>query len=118
MGDGDGPDDGQPQAGASVVAGPAGIRPPETLERVRQESGREAGAVVADLDAKVGAVGAGGEHDHRAARGEPQRVVQQVVDRLPDTVAVDIGQHPVLCVDVAGDPGRGQPGAGGPGAAR
>ena len=59
----------------------------EALERVRQEAGREAGAVVADLDAEVRAVRAGGEHDDRAARGEPQRVVQEVVDHLPDPVA-------------------------------
>ena len=93
MGGGDGLNDGQTQAGASVVTGPAGIRPPEALERVRQETGREARAVVADLDTEIAAIRGGGEHDRRAAWREPQRVVQEVIDRLPDPVAVDSGQH-------------------------
>ena len=88
---GDGLDDGEPQAGASVVTGAAGIRAPEALECVRQESWREAGTIIADLDVKVRAAGPGGQHDDRAARGEPHRVIQQVVDGLADPVRVDAG---------------------------
>ena len=100
----------------SVTAGSPGIRAAETLECERQEAGGEPGPVVADLDVEVAALRPGGEHHDRTAGGEPQRVVDEVVDRLPYPVRVQVGVRPGLGVDAAGNAGFGQAGSGEPGA--
>jgi hypothetical protein len=99
-------DDGEAEAGPAVVPAPAAVRPAEPLEGVRQERVREAGPVVADLDAQVGAVFPGRDHDDRPGGREASRVREQVVDGLADAVGVHV--NPDLCrdVDAAGDSGR------------
>ena len=108
----DGADDRQPQSGATVAAGAPGVRPREALEGMRQELRGEAGASVADLDEQAGAIHPGREHDWRPGRGEPQRVVDQVVNGLADAVRVDLGDEPGGRVDLAAahrPPGRARP---------
>jgi hypothetical protein len=105
-------DDGQPEAGPAVVAGAPGVRAPESLERVRQEGIREAGAVVTDLDAHVGAIFPGREDDGRPGGREAHRVGEEVVDGLADPVGVEASPGSGGDVDLAGDVGRGQAGPG------
>ena len=107
----DGLDDGEPQPCASVAAGRTG--PPEALERVRQESGRETRPVVAYLDVDIGAADPGREHDDRSSGREAQRVTHQVADRLADPVRVDAGAQVRRDIDVSAQAGLGQPGLGG-----
>ena len=76
---GDGADDCQSQAGASVVAGAPGVWACEALEGVWQELCREAGTGVGDFDRQIGAGGPGGDHDRRSWWREPQGVVDQVI---------------------------------------
>ena len=75
-------------------------------------------ALVADLDVQVGPGARAASTMTDAAGREPQRVADQVVDRLADPVRVDAGVRPGADLDPAGDPGRGQPGTGQLGAAR
>jgi len=78
----DGAHDGQAQAGPAVAPGAPGIRAGEPLEGGWQELGGETGTVVADLDDQVGAGCPGRDQDGSSGRGEAQRVVDQVIDRL------------------------------------
>jgi hypothetical protein len=85
---GDGVHDREPEA--RPASAPAPIRPREALERVTEELGRKAGALVRDVEL---------DHPVRLQRRQPhvtlavpERIVDQVAERLlePDAVALDL----------------------------
>ena len=80
----------RPRPALLVVPAPAAVWSAEPLEGVRKERVREAGTVVADLDAQVGALFPGRDHDDRPGRREASRVREQVVDGLADAVGVHV----------------------------
>ena len=86
MSAGDGVDDREPEAGAA--GRPRRVGPAEALEGVREEVGREAGALVADAERDRVAVARGLEPDGAAAVRE--RVVDEAAERLLEPVAIAV----------------------------
>ncbi len=71
-----------------------GVGLAETLEHVGDEVGTDAGAVVADRDRHLFVAPADLDRDQAVARGELDRVRQQVAQHLHQAVMVDRGLHP------------------------
>lgn len=110
MAAGDRLDDGQPEAGAAVLAAAGGVGAGKPLEGMGQELGRKAGPGVADGQGDLAVAPFRLDPDGAARWGDPQGVVEQVVGRLANPVGVDRGLE--LGVDV-----QLQPDAGGGGVA-
>ncbi len=99
-------DDGQAEAGPAIGASPAAVRPPEPLESVRQVVGREAGPGVGHRDRQSGPVAAAEISIGLPGRREPQRVVDEVVDGLPDPAGIDQRDQSGRHADQAADARR------------
>src|SRR5919197_2849858 len=81
------------QAEPCAAAGAPRLRAAEALERVRDELGRNAGAVVEDVELGLSVVGADDEVDRAAAVAE--RVLDEVRERLLDSRNVDVQREAV-----------------------
>jgi signal transduction histidine kinase len=100
----DGLDDGQPEPGAGIPI-PPGAGTAEALEGGGQVLGREAGAGVGNFDGDTGSSRLGTDLDLSAIGGEPERVVDEVVDSAPDLISVDLRDQAGRDVEDAGHPG-------------
>ena len=89
-------DDGQTEPGASGTAAAGLLRAPEPVEHVRQVLGRDARACVGDRQDDLVAVPVRGQRDRAAGRGVPQRVGDQVAERLPHPDGVGVQPQRVL----------------------
>ena len=100
--------DGEPEAGAALAALAPALGAPEALEQRVGVVGRQAGAVVAHLEAHVRAVGGDADLDRRLGRGVDERVAQQVGEHLAQLVGVahHDGRPVVLELDRAVGRGR------------
>ena len=92
--------DRQPEA-EPALARPGGAGPPEAVERPRPLLLGHPGAVVADLDPHVRAVGHGDDRHLAVGRRDVERVAQEVVEHLLEAsrdaahlMVVDVGAEP------------------------
>src|SRR3954447_12292683 len=101
MGVDDPGDDRQAEPGAAAALLAAALRAPEALEQLVRVVGRQARAVVADLDAHLTVGAHGAQLDRRARRRVDERVAHEVRQDLAQLVGV--AEHGRLAVDRARD---------------
>ncbi len=99
-------DDREPQSGAGAAALAAALGTPEALERIAVGIG-QAGAVVADLEALVGAVERDGHLDRCSGRCVHERVAHQVGQHLPQQQRIADDRRGAGGLDIDGAVGRG-----------